>query len=321
MIDKRRAGIPAQRMGRADEFGAFCAFPCSAQAAYLTGQNILLDGGALTRAPSDQRRRAPSAETTMPAAMSANAAAWYQCGASPSSAAESRPANTGGGWRRRWRPSARPGHAQAPGAVGDQRGGRSPRTAAQRPRPASSGCHRRERRLGGGGERGPGGAEQHLHEQELGPVPGRARGVAQVRRRPRQHPAVAGPQQHGQQHEQIAGHQVHLARSAARLPPRDHQQHAGQRERRAEQLACTLAARGRRAARPAASTAASWRRSASRSGRAGLHREVLQCVVAAHASRPSHAKCFQRDAICAGSRSARQPRAATARAPATSASR
>ncbi len=31
----------------------------------------------------------------MPAAMSANAAAWYQRGASPSSAAESRPANTG----------------------------------------------------------------------------------------------------------------------------------------------------------------------------------------------------------------------------------
>ena len=46
MIDKRRAGIPAQRMGTADEFGAFCAFLCSAQAGYLTGQNILLDGGA-----------------------------------------------------------------------------------------------------------------------------------------------------------------------------------------------------------------------------------------------------------------------------------
>ena len=46
MIEKRRAGIPAQRMGRADEFGAMCAFLCSAQAAYLTGQNILLDGGA-----------------------------------------------------------------------------------------------------------------------------------------------------------------------------------------------------------------------------------------------------------------------------------
>jgi 3-oxoacyl-[acyl-carrier protein] reductase len=46
MIDKRRVAIPAQRMGTAAEFGAFCAFLCSAQASYLTGQNILLDGGA-----------------------------------------------------------------------------------------------------------------------------------------------------------------------------------------------------------------------------------------------------------------------------------
>lgn len=46
VIDKRRAGIPAQRLGHADEFGAFCAFLCSRHAAYLTGQNILLDGGA-----------------------------------------------------------------------------------------------------------------------------------------------------------------------------------------------------------------------------------------------------------------------------------
>jgi 3-oxoacyl-[acyl-carrier protein] reductase len=42
----RRATIPAQRFGTADEFGAFCAFICSLQAGYLTGQNILLDGGA-----------------------------------------------------------------------------------------------------------------------------------------------------------------------------------------------------------------------------------------------------------------------------------
>jgi 3-oxoacyl-[acyl-carrier protein] reductase len=38
--------IPAQRLGMAGEFGQVCAFLCSAQAAYLTGQNILLDGGA-----------------------------------------------------------------------------------------------------------------------------------------------------------------------------------------------------------------------------------------------------------------------------------
>ena len=38
--------IPAQRFGTAAEFGAVCAFLCSQQASYLTGQNILLDGGA-----------------------------------------------------------------------------------------------------------------------------------------------------------------------------------------------------------------------------------------------------------------------------------
>jgi 3-oxoacyl-[acyl-carrier protein] reductase len=43
---KRLATIPAQRFGSAAEFGALCAMLCSAQASYLTGQNILLDGGA-----------------------------------------------------------------------------------------------------------------------------------------------------------------------------------------------------------------------------------------------------------------------------------
>lgn len=38
--------IPAGRFGTADEFGAFCAFLCSTHAGYLTGQNLLLDGGA-----------------------------------------------------------------------------------------------------------------------------------------------------------------------------------------------------------------------------------------------------------------------------------
>jgi 3-oxoacyl-[acyl-carrier protein] reductase len=44
--ESRRSGIPARRYGTADEFGAVCAFLCSVQAAYLTGQNVLLDGGA-----------------------------------------------------------------------------------------------------------------------------------------------------------------------------------------------------------------------------------------------------------------------------------
>jgi 3-oxoacyl-[acyl-carrier protein] reductase len=38
--------IPAGRFGDPTEFGEVCAFICSAQASYLVGQNILLDGGA-----------------------------------------------------------------------------------------------------------------------------------------------------------------------------------------------------------------------------------------------------------------------------------
>jgi 3-oxoacyl-[acyl-carrier protein] reductase len=37
--------IPARRLGTAQEFGQVCTFLCSRQAGYLTGQNILLDGG------------------------------------------------------------------------------------------------------------------------------------------------------------------------------------------------------------------------------------------------------------------------------------
>ena len=44
--DRRRAQIPAGRFGTPDEFGAACAFLCSAQAGYITGQNLLIDGGA-----------------------------------------------------------------------------------------------------------------------------------------------------------------------------------------------------------------------------------------------------------------------------------
>ncbi|MEJ6548134.1 SDR family oxidoreductase [Corynebacterium sp. USCH3] len=39
-------GIPAGRFGDPSEFGATCAFLCSAQAGYITGQNVLVDGGA-----------------------------------------------------------------------------------------------------------------------------------------------------------------------------------------------------------------------------------------------------------------------------------
>lgn len=46
LIAARRNMNPAKRFGTSAEFGAFCAFLCSAHASYMTGQNILLDGGA-----------------------------------------------------------------------------------------------------------------------------------------------------------------------------------------------------------------------------------------------------------------------------------
>jgi 3-oxoacyl-[acyl-carrier protein] reductase len=42
---RREQAIPAGRFGRPDEFGQLCAFLASAHASYITGQNILIDGG------------------------------------------------------------------------------------------------------------------------------------------------------------------------------------------------------------------------------------------------------------------------------------
>lgn len=44
--DLRIKTIPSLRFGTAEEFGATCAFLCSAHAGYITGQNVLIDGGA-----------------------------------------------------------------------------------------------------------------------------------------------------------------------------------------------------------------------------------------------------------------------------------
>ena len=38
--------ITAQRLGRPEEYGAACAFLCSVQASYISGQNLQLDGGS-----------------------------------------------------------------------------------------------------------------------------------------------------------------------------------------------------------------------------------------------------------------------------------
>lgn len=42
----RLAAHPAKRFGRPEEIGALCAYLCSAHAGYVTGQNILIDGGS-----------------------------------------------------------------------------------------------------------------------------------------------------------------------------------------------------------------------------------------------------------------------------------
>jgi 3-oxoacyl-[acyl-carrier protein] reductase len=43
---ERMAAIPAGRFGTIEDFGTACAFLCSQQASYITGQNWLVDGGA-----------------------------------------------------------------------------------------------------------------------------------------------------------------------------------------------------------------------------------------------------------------------------------
>ena len=43
---KRAESIPAKRIGDPAEFGAACAFLCSDKAGFITGQSLLIDGGA-----------------------------------------------------------------------------------------------------------------------------------------------------------------------------------------------------------------------------------------------------------------------------------
>jgi len=44
-LDRWRAGEVSGRFGKPEEFGAVCAFLCSTHAGYITGQNLLMDGG------------------------------------------------------------------------------------------------------------------------------------------------------------------------------------------------------------------------------------------------------------------------------------
>jgi 3-oxoacyl-[acyl-carrier protein] reductase len=46
ILTKRAAENPSGRFGEADEFGQACAWLCSSKSGFITGQNIVLDGGA-----------------------------------------------------------------------------------------------------------------------------------------------------------------------------------------------------------------------------------------------------------------------------------
>jgi 3-oxoacyl-[acyl-carrier protein] reductase len=46
VAEARKQHSPARRFGTAEEFGAYCAFLCSAHAGFVVGQNLLTDGGA-----------------------------------------------------------------------------------------------------------------------------------------------------------------------------------------------------------------------------------------------------------------------------------
>ncbi len=46
LLAERAKANPAGRFGDPEEFGLFCAFLCGAKSGFITGQNILLDGGA-----------------------------------------------------------------------------------------------------------------------------------------------------------------------------------------------------------------------------------------------------------------------------------
>jgi 3-oxoacyl-[acyl-carrier protein] reductase len=47
VLKRNAAGAPMGRYGQPEEFAAACAFLCSKQAGYITGQTLGVDGGAL----------------------------------------------------------------------------------------------------------------------------------------------------------------------------------------------------------------------------------------------------------------------------------
>src|SRR5262249_60677658 len=64
---ERIVSIPAKRLGEVAEFGAACAFLCSAQAGFITGQNLLIDGGGFPGALlGESALGPPPAQAKMP---------------------------------------------------------------------------------------------------------------------------------------------------------------------------------------------------------------------------------------------------------------
>ena len=45
VMTARKAAVPAGRFGEPEEFGQACAFLCSAKAGFISGQNLVMDGG------------------------------------------------------------------------------------------------------------------------------------------------------------------------------------------------------------------------------------------------------------------------------------
>jgi 3-oxoacyl-[acyl-carrier protein] reductase len=56
----RAEANPARRYGRPAELGAYCAFLCSEHAGFITGQNLLIDGGAIRGRTEESQARGSS---------------------------------------------------------------------------------------------------------------------------------------------------------------------------------------------------------------------------------------------------------------------
>ncbi|WP_247783687.1 SDR family oxidoreductase [Bradyrhizobium sp. 170] len=84
VTEEIRIANPTRRFGHPDEFGATCAFLCSAQAGYITGQNILIDGGAY---PAHSDRGSTGRAMAWRAEQPPSPACWPQVRRAPSPSA------------------------------------------------------------------------------------------------------------------------------------------------------------------------------------------------------------------------------------------